>query len=64
MTEYEFFREALLRIAGNSAFANDWDRDECSATQWAMRVEEAADALLDIAIGNKCLEPDYKDEPP
>ncbi len=67
MTEIDFFTKALLLIASNSTFAIDWQNCDESLSQWARKVESAAEALLDIAIENRCAtidEPTPKDKPP
>lgn len=61
MTEIEFYREALLQIAGNSTIAIDWQNEKIGASQWAQRVGQMADALLDVAYENNCF---YDDKPP
>ncbi len=66
MTETEFFRNALLQIASNSAFGNDWRGDKWSMAEWAADIEKAATALLDTAIENQCVttdEPKRKQPP-
>ncbi len=55
MTEKEFFRNALLRIAGNSAFGKTNFHHK---REWAADIERAATALLDVAIENNCVEAD------
>lgn len=56
MTESEFFSNALLQIAGSGVFGKP---NYHYMKGWAVDIEEAADALLDIAIKNHCL-----NEPP
>lgn len=61
MTETEFFAQALLRIAGNSAFGKCvWVEPKA----WGKDIERAAAVLLDVAIENHCLESDEPDQPP
>lgn len=52
MTLDDFWANAILQIAGNPAFGNDEQRDEqgtySDPHEWAERVVEAADALIDL----------------
>ena len=65
MTKDEFFNEALLRIAGNGAFGNDWreDKRKWSFKDWAIDIRKAAHALTDIAVECRTLE-GQPDKPP
>jgi len=61
MTRTEFFRNALLLVAGNSAFGKT---NFHNTKEWAEEVERAARILLDVAIRNHCLDPDEPIKPP
>ena len=63
MTVDEFFNEALLRIASNSAFGSHRRSHYQSFSEWAKDVSNAADALTDIAVKYRTLD-DLPDEPP
>ena len=58
MKETEFFRSALLQIAGNPAFGSHKRSSYQSFYEWAEDIMEAATALLDVAIDNNCVEAD------
>lgn len=61
MTKKEFLRNALLQIAGSGVFGKP---NYHYMIGWAKDVEQAAAALLDVAIDNHCLEDDEPDKPP
>lgn len=58
MTGNEFFREALLQLAGNSSLALDVQNDKMSFAEWAQMLDRGASALLDVAAENNCLDDD------
>lgn len=58
MTESEFFRNALLQIAGNSAFGSHRRGSYYSFYEWAKDITEAATELTEIAMQNQCVEAD------
>ena len=62
MTEDQFFNEALLRIASNSAFGSHRRSSYQSFDEWAKDIKEAASALTEIAI--ECNTLDEPDKPP
>ena len=67
MTGQDFFANAILKVAGNSTFAADWDKEQCSTDQWAQRVCLAAEALTDMAIrdfGLILTDEDKPEQPP
>lgn len=61
MTDTEFFSNALLRIAGSGVFGKP---NFHYLKGWATDVEQAAAALLDVAIENNCVTIDKPDKPP
>ena len=64
MTETEFFRNALLQIAGNSAFGSHRRSSYQSFYEWAKDIMEAARELTDIAMENQCIEDEEPGKPP
>ena len=58
MTRAEFLVKAMLKIAGNSAFGNDYQGGYYSIDAWARKIKDAAYALLDAAE-NDCMIDDY-----
>ena len=58
MTENEFFTNALLRIAGNSAFGSHRRSSYQSFYEWAIDVMEAATELTALAIKDGIVEVD------
>lgn len=55
MKENEFYRQALLAIAGNSAFKPDYYKQGQFALRfWAQEVEQAATELLEVATAEHC----------
>lgn len=55
MTENEFYRKALLAIAGNSAFKPDYYKQgQFALRYWAKEVEQAATELLEVATAEHC----------
>ena len=58
MTESEFFRNALLQIAGNSAFGSHKRGSYYSFYEWAKDIVEAATELTALAMENQCVEGD------
>ncbi len=62
MTENEFFRNALLQLAGNSAFKPECNPNNKEAIkQWANEIEMAATELLEAAVRAKCGVNDVED---
>ena len=58
MTESEFFRNALLQIAGNAAFGSHRRSSYQSFYEWAKDIVEAAAELTAHAMENQCIEAD------
>ena len=61
MTEDEFFSNALLQIAGSGVFGKP---NFHYMKGWATDVEQAAAALLDVAIENNCVTSNVPEQPP
>lgn len=59
MTKAEFLVKAMLKIAGNSAFGNDYQGGYYSIEEWAKKIREAAYALLDKAEEDCMISEEY-----
>lgn len=59
MTKAEFLVKAMLKIAGNSAFGNDYQGGYYSIDAWARKIKDAAYALLDAAENDCMISDEY-----
>ena len=63
LQQNEFYKAALLQIAGHSAFGSNNRGSYYSTSEWAHEIEEAADALLNVAIETGCFRDEETGEP-